>query len=443
MKEIITKAIAEIAYKYGFTASDVNNPQPEEDIVHYQLLGFSRKDAEELAKKRPPIDVSHPLAFIYHFIRDLFNRGIKPVVDAGAEVWRGILEEIYELMTPAEVPTYADAVRSASRFLSLSYGMGLTHLGIATGLQAIGLGQFSALAQLVQMPYWTLGMGFLGWQALAPVMRATMLRPLTYHYQKRYQTRNLPPATARRLYIKGTLDRTLFIQQLAEYGLKDELLDSYVYEADAERREHLEKSPEFSPKATRLARMVDLAYDWLRLFKRYEIDEEKYKTLKDWFEEKKIELVNVVIAEFRPVFSEYEAVHREWEEEAKRVPREQIEIEPVEYLKTIPDSLVAHKRLRTFHRLLARTERIRYRPPDVEEPKPPETRKYADRETVEPKPVEEREFPPETVLRKFRYIEEPVEKPRVERLKKVKILRPPPEIPPPKYKKLERVLRGP
>ena len=76
--------------------------------------------------------------------------------------------------------------------------------------------------------YWSLGLGFLGWQTLAPVLSSGLQPPLERYYKKLYRPERFNPNEMRDLLALGEIGEEAFREAMREQGWKDSDISTWL-----------------------------------------------------------------------------------------------------------------------------------------------------------------------------------------------------------------------
>jgi len=94
--------------------------------------------------------------------------------------------------------------------------------------QATSLGQIKAIGTMVQSVYWNLGLGFLGWQTMAPILSAGLQPGLTRHYNKLYRPMRFSASELRDLYALGEITADQLRDGARSMGWRDEDIEQWI-----------------------------------------------------------------------------------------------------------------------------------------------------------------------------------------------------------------------
>jgi hypothetical protein len=94
--------------------------------------------------------------------------------------------------------------------------------------QATSLGQIKAIGTMVQSVYWNLGLGFLGWQTMAPILTAGLQPGLTRHYNKLYRPMRFSASELRDLYALGEITADELREGARSMGWRDADIEQWI-----------------------------------------------------------------------------------------------------------------------------------------------------------------------------------------------------------------------
>lgn len=101
---------------------------------------------------------------------------------------------------------------------SITGGAGL----IDTLAEKVSAGQVEGLGRMLQSVYWNLGLGFLGWQTLAPLLTAGLQPGLERYYQRLYRPQRFNAAQLQDLFAMGKISADDLVLGLKTLGWRDE-----------------------------------------------------------------------------------------------------------------------------------------------------------------------------------------------------------------------------
>jgi len=300
----------------------------EDPVIRRELMAaLARQRGEEVDLKDPPGWIEDALTNFVKILIEMMKDLATGIFDAAETTFyplaETVIRDLFELLETPEKPSYESAVARAARWLGMSAGVNATMVFISFLSQVLPGVSITALNRLVDWWYWGLGMGFMGWQIIAPLTRATLLDPLDRYYRRRYRPRHmtaglaraayrdgvltkdqlvdalqdegiddddieaivaledvrrarripharvLPPATLGRLYRYDAISRDVFVQGLQAYGLSPGMIDAYVRAEDIRKEERMWSSPELPREVRALKAEIDFLQEWIGQMKRY------------------------------------------------------------------------------------------------------------------------------------------------------------------------------
>jgi hypothetical protein len=146
----------------------------------------------------------------------------------------------------------------ARRFHGIMTSLTLAGAVADATAQAASAGAIKAVGSMVQSIYWNLGLGFLGWQTLAPLLSSGLQPGLNRYYLRKYRPNRFSAGELRDLYALGEISSTYFQDEARTLGWRDEDIGKWVKlafrnlsEADVWQAWH-EKRIDLSQAAERL-----------------------------------------------------------------------------------------------------------------------------------------------------------------------------------------------
>jgi len=89
-------------------------------------------------------------------------------------------------------------------------------------------GALKSMGNNIQNIYWNLGLGFLTWQALAPLLQSVILEPLQREMDRLYRPRRFTDAQAGDLHALGVISDDEFRDVLRDNGWREEDIDKVI-----------------------------------------------------------------------------------------------------------------------------------------------------------------------------------------------------------------------
>jgi hypothetical protein len=106
--------------------------------------------------------------------------------------------------------------------LNLASGMGSTLVEAATAGAVKGAGK------MIDQMYWSLGLGFLGWQTLAPLLSSGLQPGLERYYQRLYRPQRFSAGDLRDLYALGKITMAQLKDEAKTLGWRDADIDQWI-----------------------------------------------------------------------------------------------------------------------------------------------------------------------------------------------------------------------
>jgi hypothetical protein len=97
-----------------------------------------------------------------------------------------------------------------------------------TILETLTAGQVEGVGRLLQSVYWSLGLGFLGWQTLAPLLSSGLQPGLDRYYRKLYRPMRFSASELRDLYALGEITRGTLTEEAKMAGWRDQDVDLWI-----------------------------------------------------------------------------------------------------------------------------------------------------------------------------------------------------------------------
>jgi len=177
------------------------------------------------------------------------------------------------------------------------------------------------LVAAVAGAYWQLGLGFMGWQTVAPAIRSGILSPLDRAFTATYRYRNATAANVARLWVHGLIGTSDFVTYLKNLGFDDTAIAIIVNYYAFDKYEELAKEKidrleiDYKIKRDRLKEEIDFLEDVLSLALGYTKTPEKRHRwrLKEYEELLKLgpDKIRDLLVKTR---KELEDLERSWEE---------------------------------------------------------------------------------------------------------------------------------
>lgn len=183
-------------------------------------------DLKRLSSDTPLVDTS---AMVADVMRKVFSQ---PEAREIAETLGAFVTEpvvsIFEQYAEDGKRDEVDPLEFARAFhgfmigLTVSGGLADTVLETATGGQVEGAGR------MLNSMYWSLGLGFLGWQTLAPLLSSGLQPGLQRHYQRLYRPERFNAADLRDLFALGKISAEELKREAEFLGWRDKDIPQWL-----------------------------------------------------------------------------------------------------------------------------------------------------------------------------------------------------------------------
>lgn len=188
-------------------------------LTGWNALGKDLKAAVSLTQKE---DLQ---GMITEFWQNAFEtEAIEDMIDTVGTFTSEPILQMFEKLTPEDVQNPRAFVR---RLHGTMIGLTLAPGILSTVLETLSLGQIETPAEIMKSIYWNFGLGFLGWQSIAPMMNAGMLSVLERHYNKEFRPKRFSPGELRDLFALGEISEERFLDGIEEQGWRDEDIDMW------------------------------------------------------------------------------------------------------------------------------------------------------------------------------------------------------------------------
>lgn len=193
--------------------------------VLYDFTGYSTfvRQMKEASEGKPAADLSDSVT---KQLNTLFKSPvISEVIDTfGAAITVPVLT-LFEEFAGMEDP---DPLAFAKRFHGIMIGIGITGGVASTVIEAASLGQIKGAGKMLDQLYWSLGLGFLGWQTMAPLLSAGLQPPLTRHYNEAYRPLRFTAGDLRDLFALGEISKSEMKTEAGFLGWREKDIDSWI-----------------------------------------------------------------------------------------------------------------------------------------------------------------------------------------------------------------------
>jgi len=170
-----------------------------------------------------PNDASETVAQV---LRQVFSQPLAREVaeTIGAAITEPVLSifEQYAGRDDLDPKEFARAFHGFMIALNTAGGLADTVLETVSGGQIEGVGRF------LQSMYWSLGLGFLGWQTLAPLLSAGLQPGLERYYQRLYRPMRFNASDLRDLYALGEITQEEMRDEARTLGWRDQDIARWI-----------------------------------------------------------------------------------------------------------------------------------------------------------------------------------------------------------------------
>ncbi|MCP4208153.1 MAG: hypothetical protein GY767_14030 [Shimia sp.] len=131
-------------------------------------------------------------------------------------------------ITGQGLPPDDPSVDRARSFVGYVTALGALPAILDSVVEAASLGQIDQIGRNIQNVYWNLGLGFLTWQTMAPLLQAAILEPLERAAQKQWRGARFTRAQLQDLYALGEITQSRLVNELAEEGWREDDIDKVI-----------------------------------------------------------------------------------------------------------------------------------------------------------------------------------------------------------------------
>ena len=122
----------------------------------------------------------------------------------------------------------ADPRAFIRRFHGVLINLSLAPRLVTAAIEAAGAGQLEEPGNLLNSMYWNFGLGFLGWQTIAPLLEAGMQAQLDRHYKDRFRPSRFSAGDLRDLYALGELTQDELAVEARFLGWREEDISKWI-----------------------------------------------------------------------------------------------------------------------------------------------------------------------------------------------------------------------
>ena len=191
----------------------------------YAITG-SKHHLDYITKMNTPPDKDEVQKAIAAAMDGIFkNPAAATVVESIGTV---ITEPIFDLFEQYAGDDQTDPKKFARAFHGFMIGLNLSSGLASTLIEAATLGQVKGAGKMIDQLYWSLGLGFLGWQTLAPLLSEGLQPGLERYYKRLYRPKRFAASDLRDLYALGQVPLSAVYEEGRNEGWRDKDLDQWV-----------------------------------------------------------------------------------------------------------------------------------------------------------------------------------------------------------------------
>lgn len=124
-------------------------------------------------------------------------------------------------ITGQTAPVGSEAAERARQFVGYVTALGALPQSISTLAEVLSVGQIDQIGNNIQQVYWNLGLGFLTWQTMAPILQAAILEPLERDVQRQWRGKRFSQSQIGDLFALGEISEEELIEALREEGWRE------------------------------------------------------------------------------------------------------------------------------------------------------------------------------------------------------------------------------
>lgn len=125
-------------------------------------------------------------------------------------------------------PRNSEAAERARAFIGFVTALGAAPQVLSAAAEIASVGQIDKLGDNIKNIYWNLGLGFLTWQTMAPILQASILEPLQRDVQAQWRGQRFTLNQTEDLFALGRINRDQVQSALAELGWRDEDIEHVI-----------------------------------------------------------------------------------------------------------------------------------------------------------------------------------------------------------------------
>ena len=171
-------------------------------------------------------EVNDTAQFISEFWQAVQGSG--PVSDMADIMGAFVSEPLLQVFETVDEVTENDPKILVRRFHTLVNTMSAVNGVLASAVEAGTLGQMETVSKMFSQVYWNFGIGFLGWQTLAPALTAGMQAQLERYYNEKFRPERFNASELRDLYALGKLTEGQLRTEAKKLGWRDDDIQKWV-----------------------------------------------------------------------------------------------------------------------------------------------------------------------------------------------------------------------
>lgn len=159
-------------------------------------------------------------------LQELFSN---PVTNEVAETLGAIITEpVLTMFEKYAGNDTTDPKEFARAFHGFMIALNLTGGISSTVIEAVSAGAIKGAGKVLDQMYWSLGLGFLGWQTLAPLLSSGLQPGLERYYKKLYRPNRFSASELRDLYALGEISPQQMQDEARFLGWRDGDIDKWL-----------------------------------------------------------------------------------------------------------------------------------------------------------------------------------------------------------------------
>jgi len=139
-----------------------------------------------------------------------------------------VTEPVLSILEEGAESGFEDPKEFARKFHGVMLSLSTAGSIISPGVEAITGGTIKNAGKIVEGIYWNLGLGFLGWQTLAPLLEAGLQPGLERYYKEKFRPMRFSASELRDLFALGKIGDTEIQNAAAELGWRDQDIKQWI-----------------------------------------------------------------------------------------------------------------------------------------------------------------------------------------------------------------------